>query len=65
IRPARPPMELVLTLPAATRDFHLRAAGDTILIVDGAAITSLCEPVTEQWLSDGRRWLTFNPRDGS
>jgi hypothetical protein len=65
IRSAEPPMEVVITLPAATRRFQLRAGGATALVVDGASVTTLCEPVTDQWLSDGRRWVTFNPQDGS
>lgn len=65
IQPAEPPMEVVITLPAATPRFRLRTAGATALVVDGASVTSLCEPVTDQWLSNGRRWVTFNPEDGS
>ena len=65
IRPAHPPMELVLAVPANTGAFTLRLEGNTALVVDGAAITTLCVPVTEQWLSNDRRWYTFNPLDGS
>ena len=65
IRPAHPPMDLVLTVPAGTPTFTLRLGGSTALIVDGATITTLCAPVTEQWLSNDRRWYTFNPLDGS
>ena len=65
IRPAHPPMDLVLTVPEGTPAFTLRLGGSTALIVDGATITTLCVPVTEQWLSNDRRWYTFNPLDGS
>lgn len=65
IRPGGPAMEVVITLPAGTARFTLRAGHSTALLIDGSAVTSLCEPITEQWLSRGRRWLTFNPLDGS
>lgn len=65
ILPAGPPMELALGLPAATTIFTLRLGGVTALILDGVDITTLCTPVTEQRLSNGRRWFTFNPLDGS
>ncbi|MDX1673246.1 MAG: hypothetical protein R3314_00485 [Longimicrobiales bacterium] len=63
IRPAEP-MELVLALPAGTASFTLRLGDYTALIVDAGSITTLCAPVTEQWLSNDRRWFTFNPQDG-
>lgn len=65
ILPADPPMELVLGVPAATTAFTLRLGGATALILDGANITTFCSPVTDQRLSNGRRWFTFNPLDGS
>ncbi|MFO7893731.1 MAG: hypothetical protein R6U63_08355 [Longimicrobiales bacterium] len=65
IRPADPPMELVLTVPVQTAMFTLRLGGATALILDRETITTLCAPVTEQWLSNDRRWFTFNPLDSS
>lgn len=65
IRPGGPPMDIVLTVPEGTHDFRLVTAGVTALVVDGDAVASLCAPMTDQRLSDGRRWLTFNPVDGA
>jgi hypothetical protein len=65
IRPAAPPVELVLSLPADTRRFRLVASGRTVLVVHDGLVTGLCTPVTDQRLSHGRRWLTFNPVDGA
>ena len=65
IRPAAPPMDLVLLIPTGTHSFRLDAGGRTALTVTDGEITTLCSPVTQQWLSDGRRWLTFNPVAGS
>jgi hypothetical protein len=64
IRPAAPPLDLVLTVPAGTRSFRLLTGGDTALVVQGDYVSTLCSPSTRQWLSHGRRWLTFNPVDG-
>lgn len=65
IRPAAPPVDLVLSLPLGTATFRLRAGGKTVLELRDGTITGLCSPVTDQWLSDGRRWLTFTPVDGA
>jgi hypothetical protein len=65
ILPAAPPMELILGIPATTTAFTLRLGGATALLIDGTAITTLCAPVTDQRLSYGRRWFTFNPVDGA
>lgn len=65
IRPGGPPMELILRVPAASPAFSLELGAATALILDGGRLTTLCTPVTRQWLSDDRRWFTFNPRDGS
>lgn len=65
IHPEGPPMDLVLTVPATASSFQLRMGGETALLIDGATLTSLCAPVTRQWLSDGRHWLTFTPAGGS
>lgn len=65
IRPAGPPMDLVLVLPEGTADFTLRTGDATALRLDGADLVTRCSPVTRQWLSDGRRWVTFTPVDGA
>ena len=65
IRPAQPPMELILAVPAGTADFTLRLGDRTALVIDAETVTTRCAPVTEQWLSNDRRWFTFNLRDGS
>lgn len=61
IQPADPPMELVLAVPPVTATFTLKLGNSTALIIDGASVATLCTPVTDQRLSDGRRWFTFNP----
>lgn len=65
IRPAAPAMDIVLTVPTGTRGFRLEAGGETALLVDGESVTALCSPLTQQWLSNGQRWVTFNPVDGA
>jgi hypothetical protein len=61
IQPADPPMELVLAVPPVTPAFTLKLGAATALVIDGASVATLCTPVTDQQLSDGRRWFTFNP----
>lgn len=65
IRPAGPPMDVVVILPEGTTDFSLLTAGATALRLHGTDLLTLCAPVTRQWLSDGRRWVTFTPVDGA
>jgi hypothetical protein len=65
IRPAGPPMELVVVIPAGTAGFSLSAGGVTAVILDGADLTVLCEPTMRQWLSEGRGWVTFTPTEGA
>ena len=65
IRPARRPMDIVLTLPVSTANFRLRLGDHTALILHGRSVTTLCTPVTEQRLSNDRLWFTFNPLDGA
>lgn len=65
IRPSAPPVDLVLSLPSDSRDFRLVAAGRTILDIRAGQVAALCSPVTDQRLSDGRRWVTFTPVDGA
>ena len=60
IRPADPPMDIVLVLPLATRDFTL-ALGDVFpLLVRGGDTGVFCSPSVRQRLSDGRLVFTFN-----
>lgn len=61
IRPAGPPLDLEIHVPEFTPTFTLRAGDATALTIDGQAVTALCTPLTEQRLSDGSRWFTFNP----
>lgn len=65
IRPNGPPLDLIVTLPTGTHHFRLVAGDHTALLVQGEQITALCSPMIQQWLSHGRRWLTFNPGDGT
>ncbi|MEJ2503149.1 MAG: hypothetical protein P8177_07485 [Gemmatimonadota bacterium] len=65
IRPAAPPMDLVVSLPAHTARFQLDLGGQAALVIDGDQVRALCAPVTRQELSDGRMWFTFSPVDGA
>ncbi len=65
IRPAGPPLDLVVELPAGTADFTLEAGDQPALVVRGDHVAPLCSPVTDQQLSDGQRWVTFTPADGT
>lgn len=64
IRPAGEPMDIVIEIPAGTAVFGLIAGDAPALIIDGTALNPRCTPVTRQWLSDGREWVTFTPVDG-
>lgn len=64
IRPVGEPIEIAIDIPAGTADFTLLIHGATALtVIDGSPMTA-CTPVTQQWLSGGRRWFTFTPMDG-
>jgi hypothetical protein len=65
IRPANPPMDVVLTVPPGTPSFTLRLGGHAALLLDDSGVTTWCIPLTEQWLSNDRHWFTFNPLDAS
>jgi hypothetical protein len=65
IRADQPPMDILITLPAGTRDFRLEAGGAIAVAIADGQLTVRCSPVTDQRLSHGRRWLTFTPVDGS
>ena len=56
--------DIVVNVPAGTRDFTVKLGGRTALVVRGPEITSYCEPVTEQILDSTRRWFTFAPEAG-
>lgn len=64
IRPAGEPLDLVIEIPAGTAEFALLARGARALTIHGATLTPGCGPVTRQWLSGGREWVTFSPVDG-
>ena len=59
-----PAMAVVITVPRRTRTLRLDAAGATALLMREGSVTVSCRPVTDQRLSDDRRWLTFTPTDG-
>lgn len=65
IRADRPPMDIVISVPAGSQAFRLDAGGETALVIRDGVLAVHCSPVTDQRLSDGRRWLTFTPRDGA
>lgn len=65
IRPAGPPMELIVMIPVGTDHFMLNTAGSPAMIVQGEQVSVLCSPNTRQWLSGGRGWVTFTPTDGT
>ena len=56
--------QVIISIPADTRDFTLRLGGRTALVVRGREISTYCEPMTDQLLSAGRRWFTFAPEAG-
>lgn len=64
IRPAGEPMDIVIDVPEGTAAFGLTAAGAPVLTIQGADVTPRCGPLTHQWLSDGRQWVTFTPQEG-
>lgn len=64
IRPTGEPVELVIEIPAGTVRFTLSAPDGNAVIIQNGTLTAGCSPVTRQWLSGGREWVTFNPVDG-
>ena len=64
IRPSGEPMDIVIEVPQGTASFGLTAAGSPVLTIRGAEVTPRCGPLTHQWLSDGRQWVTFTPQEG-
>lgn len=65
IRPVGPPMDVVLVVPAATRDFLVEVGGQPAMAVVEGRPTSMCTPVVEQLLEGNRLWYTFSPVDGA
>lgn len=65
IRPAGPPLEVIVTVPTGTRSFELTADGASALVVQDGEVIIRCASSTRQWLSDGRRWVTFTPVAGT
>ncbi len=61
----QPPMDIVITVPDGTREFRLDVGEFTAVAITDGALAVHCSPVTDQRLSDGRRWLTFTPEDGA
>lgn len=64
IRPSGAAMDIVIEVPAGTRNFALGLHGAEALTIREGVITATCTPATRQWLSAGREWVTFNPVDG-
>lgn len=56
--------ELVLSVPATTRDFVLRVGDSPALVVKEGQAAVLCSPVIDQILDGSRRWFTFTPENG-
>jgi hypothetical protein len=57
--------DLVISVPAGTRDFTLKLGGKTALVVRGPEVTTYCEPVIEQILYGGAaQRFTFTPEMG-
>jgi len=56
--------ELVLSVPATTRDFTLRVGDSPALVVNEGQASVLCSPVIDQTLDGSRRWITFTPENG-
>lgn len=57
--------DLLISVPAATRDFTLKLGGKTALVIRGPEITTYCEPVVEQVLYGGAaQRFTFTPEMG-
>lgn len=64
IRATAEPVEIAIDIPAGTAEFTLLLSGRPALAVEGGTPSVACTPVTQQWLSGGRRWFTFTPGDG-
>jgi len=56
--------DLVVTVPAATREFVLQIGDATAFMLSQGRAAALCSPVIEQHLDGGRKWFTFTPENG-
>jgi hypothetical protein len=56
--------DLVLTVPAATREFVLQIGDAPAFVLSEGRAAALCSPVIDQQLDGGRRWFTFTPENG-
>lgn len=54
-------VDIAIDVPAGTRDLTISLGNATALSIRNGEPSSLCTPVTQQWLSGGRRWFTFSP----
>ncbi len=61
VKPTAPGENLTVIIPLNTTDFVLQVGGRPALIARNGIWQSLCASVTEQSLSNGRRWWTFAP----
>lgn len=57
-------VDLVLTVPAGTRTFRIRAAGETVLAVHNGNLAGHCSPAVVQSLAEGRTRVLLTPRAG-
>lgn len=64
IRPTGEPLDLVIEIPVGTARFALSAPDGNAVIIRNGTLNTGCTPVTRQWLSGGREWVTFSPVDG-
>lgn len=64
VQPGDDVQDVTISVPLGTRTFELRLGGRLALSMIGPEIRVYCEPVTEQQLSDNRRWFTFTPSAG-
>lgn len=63
VRTGNEPEQLVVNVPADTRNFTLRLGGRTALVIRDLEVWSYCEPVIEQTMP-GARWFTYSPESG-
>lgn len=61
IRPHGEPMDVVIVVPRAVRDFVVQVGPNAAFAVIEGRARALCSPVMEQKLQDDRRWFTFTP----
>jgi hypothetical protein len=64
IRAPGAPLDLVVRLPADTREFLLQVGSAPALLIRDGAVSALCSPVIDQLLDAHRRSFTFTPTDG-